>query len=99
MKCQPSNGMAPVAVKIIKNKPAYFIQGLREVQILQRLNRDYDPNDERRIVRMRDYFVYRKHLCITFELLSVNLYDVLKQNSFRPVPMQLIRTFTEQLLK
>lgn len=102
LKCVPPQAMGngqSVALKIIKNKPAYFHQALVEVHILQMLNQKYDREDEKRIVRMLDFFVYRKHLCIAFELLSVNLYDVLKQNSFRGVSMALIRVLTEQLLK
>ncbi|KAF4739920.1 dual specificity protein kinase yak1, partial [Perkinsus olseni] len=84
-----------VAVKIIKNKPAYFQQALVEVRILQLLNRYYDT----RIVKMTDYFVYRKHLCIVFEQLSMNLYDVLKQNSFRGLPVNMIKSIMDQLLR
>lgn len=98
LKCGLADGGA-VALKIIKNKPAYYHQALLEVHILQTLNSKYDPEDQKRIVRMVDFFVYRKHLCIAFELLSVNMYDVLKQNSFRGVSMTLIRVLTEQLLK
>jgi hypothetical protein len=29
------------------------------------------------LVKMKDYFVFRNHLVIVFELLSVSLYDVL----------------------
>jgi len=101
LKCDTTIGgqNQHIALKIIKNKPAYFHQALVEVHILQMLNQEIDRDDERRIVRMYDFFVYRKHLCIAFELLSVNLYDVLKQNSFRGVSMALIRVLTEQLLK
>ena len=99
LKCHHSASNGPVALKIIKNKPAYFHQALVEVRILQMLNQEFDPDDEKRIVRMLDFFVYRKHLCIAFELLSVNLYEVLKQNSFRGVSMALIRVLTDQLLK
>lgn len=31
---------------------------------------------------MKDYFVFRRHLCITFELLSINLYEFIKNNNF-----------------
>jgi len=99
LKCTDSSGSSPIALKIIKNKPPYFHQALMEVRILQMLNSEFDPEDENRLVRMLDFFVYRKHLCIVFELLSVNLYDVLKQNSFRGVSMALVKVLTEQLLK
>mmetsp|Transcript_23393 Transcript_23393/g.61444 ORF Transcript_23393/g.61444 Transcript_23393/m.61444 type:complete len:1064 (-) Transcript_23393:298-3489(-) len=99
LKCQPSGSNQFRALKIIKNKPAYFLQALLEVRLLMMLNRKSDPDDKKRIVRMLDFFVYRKHLCIVFELLSYNLYDVLKQNSFRGVSTCLIRVFTQQLLE
>mmetsp|Transcript_44383 Transcript_44383/g.117290 ORF Transcript_44383/g.117290 Transcript_44383/m.117290 type:complete len:724 (-) Transcript_44383:78-2249(-) len=97
LKCSTSGGR-PVAVKIIKNKPAYFQQALVEVRILQQLNSKYDPQDQHRVVRMIDYFVFRKHLCIVFELLSVNIYELLKQNKLRGLRVELIRVLTEQLL-
>ena len=31
---------------------------------------------------MQDYIVFRKHLCIGFELLSMNLFEFLKVNDF-----------------
>ena len=48
---------------------------------------------------MRDFVVFRKHLCITFELLSMNLYEFLKGNDFQGVSMGLIRRFAIQLLQ
>lgn len=32
---------------------------------------------------MHDYFQFRSHLCIVFELLFINLYELIKGNSFR----------------
>lgn len=37
------------------------------------LNERYDPHDTHHIVRLIDHFVFRKHLCIVFELLTFNL--------------------------
>lgn len=37
------------------------------------LNKKYDPEDKHHIVRIYDYFVYQRHLCICFELLDTNL--------------------------
>ena len=42
---------------------------------------------------MKDYLVFRKHLVITFELLSINLYEFIKNNDFRGVSLGLIRRF------
>lgn len=90
-----------VAVKIIKNQPAYYQQALVEVSILTtvflvllwvkishlswllvvevvfvyllQLNKKYDREDKHHIVRIYEYFVCQRHLCICFELLDSNL--------------------------
>lgn len=35
-----------------------------------------DPEGAANIIRMLDSFYFRNHLCITFQLLSINLYEV-----------------------
>ena len=96
LKCvNVSDRTQSVAIKIVKNKPAYFQQGLVEVRILQVLNKSFDL----RVVKMMDYFVFRKHLCIVFELLSVNLYDVIKHNNFRGLPYSMVRSIVDQLTR
>ncbi|KAK4384726.1 Dual specificity protein kinase YAK1 [Sesamum angolense] len=72
-KCWVAETNSFVAVKIIKNLPAYYQQALVEVSILTTLNKKFDPEDKHHIVRIYDYFVYQRHLCIAFELLETNL--------------------------
>jgi dual specificity tyrosine-phosphorylation-regulated kinase 2/3/4 len=50
------------------------------------------------IIHMRDYCVFRAHLCISFELMSINLYEFLKMNDFEGLSLGLIRRFAIQLL-
>ena len=40
----------------------------------------------------------RGHLCLVFEPLSINLYELLKQNQFRGLPIELIRRFLRQMV-
>ena len=47
---------------------------------------------------MTEHFYFRNHLCIATELLSINLYELIKQNSFRGLSTQLVKVFTTQLL-
>ena len=70
-----------VALKILKNKKRLYKQGLVESKLIETLNRN-DPEDKKNIVKRLDHFVFRKHLILTFELLSVNLYDFIKMNNF-----------------
>ena len=41
-----------------------------EIGLLQLLNTRCDVADEHHIVRMTDFFLYRKHLCLVFEQVS-----------------------------
>ena len=86
-----------VAIKVVRAKPAYTKQGLVEIGIIEHLNRA-DSDDRRHVVRMLDYFVCRGHVCLVFELLSVNLYELLKSNSYRGLSATLVRVFLAQLL-
>ena len=47
---------------------------------------------------MTESFYFRNHLCIAMELLSINLYELIKANSFAGFSTRLIRRFTTQML-
>lgn len=47
---------------------------------------------------MIDSFTFRGHLCIVTELLSINLYELVKANGFAGFSTTLIRRFTVQIL-
>ncbi|OAD73395.1 hypothetical protein PHYBLDRAFT_98520, partial [Phycomyces blakesleeanus NRRL 1555(-)] len=98
VKCKNTKTQEIFAVKVVKNKPAYFRQSMMEVAILEALNKKHDPDDKHHILRLKDTFIHRKHLCLVFELLSVNLYELIKQNQFRGLSTNLVRVFTAQIL-
>ncbi|EKM80676.1 hypothetical protein AGABI1DRAFT_36909 [Agaricus bisporus var. burnettii JB137-S8] len=98
VKCQNMKTHEIVAVKVVKNKPAYFNQSMMEVTILELLNKNFDPTDEHHILRLQDSFIHRNHLCLVFELLSSNLYELIKQNQFQGLSTQLVKVFMAQLL-
>ena len=98
-KCTADDGSKQaVAIKVIKNKVAYHNQGLLEIKIARLLNTTYDPRDERHIVRLLDSFVYKNHVCVVFELLSMSLLDILTQNQFRGLPLAVVQRFTRQIV-
>ncbi|KAK0614263.1 hypothetical protein B0T14DRAFT_499574 [Immersiella caudata] len=86
-----------VAVKIIRNKKRFHQQALVEVNILQKL-REWDPKNKHSMVNFTHSFYFRGHLCISTELLDMNLYEFIKSNAFRGFSLKLIRRFTKQLL-
>lgn len=98
VKAQNMKSKELVAIKIIKNQTAYFNQSMMEVTILEMLNQKYDSSDLHHITRMKDTFIYKRHLCIVFELLSLNLFELVKQNHFKGFSHQLIRIFLNQIL-
>lgn len=49
-------------------------------------------------MRLRDSFIHKNHLCLVFEQLSSNLYELIKQNQFQGLSTQLVKVFTGQLL-
>jgi dual specificity tyrosine-phosphorylation-regulated kinase 2/3/4 len=57
-----------------------------------------DPEDKHNLIKINQHFYFRGHLCIVTELLSINLYEMVKANSFVGFSTTLIRRFTVQLL-
>ena len=90
-----------VAIKVIKNKPAFHKQAKMEVELLEELNLA-DPasigNRDPNIVQLLAHFVHKEHMCLVFELLSYNLYDLLRLTKFRGVSLNLIRKFGKQII-
>jgi dual specificity protein kinase YAK1 len=113
VKCQNMRTHELFAVKVVKNKPAYLNQSKMEVAILElvspftrcercanvQLNTTHDPRDEHHILRMHASFTHKSHLCLVFECLSSNLYELIKQNQFKGLSTQLVKVFTQQLLE
>ncbi|XP_062222292.1 dual specificity protein kinase YAK1 homolog isoform X2 [Phragmites australis] len=97
-KCWDAKTNNYVAVKVIKNQPAFYQQAIMEVSLLSMLNDKFDPDDQHHIVRMLDFFLCQNHLCIAFEMLGHNLYELLKRNSLRGLQMKYVRTFSRQIL-
>ncbi|XP_067665923.1 dual specificity tyrosine-phosphorylation-regulated kinase 4-like isoform X2 [Haliotis asinina] len=86
------------AVKIIRNKKRFHHQALVEVKILDALRRK-DKDNQYNIIHMLEYFYFRNHLCITFELMGMNLYELIKKNNFQGFSIALIRRFAFSLLQ
>ena len=112
VQCRDHMTGGSAAVKIIRNKKRFHAQALVEVKILQQLVEwvslplacmrllidGQDPEDTHFMVRMTNNFYFRGHLCIVTELLSINLYELIKANQFAGFSTVLIRQFTTQML-
>ncbi|CAL8072107.1 unnamed protein product [Orchesella dallaii] len=86
-----------VAVKIIRNNDLMQKSGLKELEILKRLN-DEDPEDKYHCVRLKRHFYHKQHLCMVFEPLSMNLREVLKKyGKDIGLHVKAVRSYTQQL--
>ncbi|KAM0754666.1 kinase-like protein [Meredithblackwellia eburnea MCA 4105] len=97
LQCRDHKTGEMVAIKIIRNKKRFHHQALVEIKVLENLVK-WDPEEKHYVIRMVDSFTFRGHLCIVTELLSINLYELVKANSFAGFSTTLIRRFTMQIL-
>jgi serine/threonine-protein kinase PRP4 len=67
-----------LAIKVIRNNEWMKKCGLREIDLLNKLNKS-DPDDKCHCVRAITHFEFRNHLCIVFEALDMDLRNVLKK--------------------
>jgi len=87
-----------VALKMVRNEKRFHRQAQEEIRILEHL-RELDKDNVMNIIHMCDNFTFRNHTCITFELLSLNLYELIKKNKFQGFSIQLVRKFAHSLLQ
>jgi serine/threonine protein kinase len=98
LKCVDHRTGKLVAVKMIINRKRFHMQALVEADILKSLSKG-DPQDKCHLIRYTDHFNFRDHLCISTELLGINLYELIKYNGFRGLPLTLVKHFTRQMLE
>lgn len=73
-----------IALKLIINTPQMHDQGQIEISLIQKLN-EAPHFEDSHIIRGLDFFIFREHLCATFEILGLNLYDYSRSLRFRPM--------------
>ena len=87
-----------VALKMVRNEKRFHRQAQEEIRILEHLKKQ-DKDNIMNIVHMLEHFTFRSHICITFELLSMNLYELIKKNKFQGFSLQLVRKFAHSILQ
>lgn len=90
IKCYDHKMETTVAIKMIRNKRRLYAQARTEVSILKDLV-EWDPHDQHHNIRLTDSFVFRNHLCIVCECLSINLYEFIKANNYKGFSLSLIK--------
>ncbi|CAF4043700.1 unnamed protein product, partial [Rotaria sp. Silwood2] len=98
VKCYDHKNGQQVALKIIRNEKRFHRQAQEEIRILEHL-RKQDRDNTFNIIHLFEWFQFRNHICITFELLSMNLYELIKKNRFQGFSLQLVRKFAHSILQ
>ncbi|XP_013179478.1 PREDICTED: serine/threonine-protein kinase prp4 isoform X2 [Papilio xuthus] len=87
-----------VAIKIIRNNDIMHKTGLRELEMLKKLN-DADPEDKYHCLRLFRHFFHKRHLCMVLEPLAMNLREVLKKYGKNSgIHIKAVRSYTQQIL-
>ena len=88
---------AEVAIKVVRAIPKYTDSAEVEARILTVVNRA-DPDSASHCVRFHDTFMHGSHMCMVFELLGPSVYDYLKLNKHKPLPLYCVQAFADQLM-
>jgi hypothetical protein len=75
VKCYDHKNKELVAIKIIRNRKKLEQQGMVEVKLLNHI-KNLDVDEKANLVHIKEYFYFRNHLCISFELLGYELYYI-----------------------
>eukprot|EP00762_Andalucia_godoyi_P005526 ANDGO_00585.mRNA.1 Serine/threonine-protein kinase prp4 len=98
----PDPGDRPdVALKILRANDVIASSGRKEISVLSKLA-VADPLDRHFCVRMQEHFDYRGHVCIVFELLSLNLRQILDDYGIKGgkrvgISMDAVRVYARQV--
>ncbi|KAH0789345.1 family 10 glycosylhydrolase [Histomonas meleagridis] len=96
-----SSGTQPpanYAVKISKSHHRYRQQAQREVHIMMQIQSQITEAEKECIVQLYDWFIYHDHVCMVIELLSFDLYEVIKRRDYNGLPLQLVQVVAKKML-
>jgi len=86
-----------LAIKIIRNERRFHKQAQSEIKILDLIRRQ-DKKNNHNMIHMKDSFLFRGHLCITFEMMHCDLYAALKKDGFRGFGKSTLRAYAKSLV-
>lgn len=88
-----------VAVKVIRKIQRYVESAMIEADILDDVFSRQRKYKIDLCVKMFSHFKFEGHYCIVFERLGTSLYDFLKLNKYRGLPLYCVRDIARQLLE
>ncbi|CAH2277058.1 dual specificity tyrosine-phosphorylation-regulated kinase 2 [Pelobates cultripes] len=87
-----------VALKMFRNLKNYHQQAMDEIRMLKHLTKQ-DKCNNMNIIHMLDNFTFRNHMCMTLELLGIDLYELIKANNFMGFSLPTVRKFAHSILQ
>lgn len=96
LKCLDHKSHQICAIKVIKNKRRFHKQSVYELKILRYIN-SHDYNDSANAVHLLEHFQFRNHICLKFEILYCNLYELCKRNNYQGLSLSLIKSYAVQI--
>lgn len=97
LKCFDEKRQETVAMKITRLGSNFRNQAKLEIDILLHLNNN--PALNYLVVKLLKVFDWHGHLVLVFELLSYNLYQLIKCTKYNGVSLDLVRKFAYQLVQ
>lgn len=98
LECRDIQKSETVALKVIKNVDKYREAAKLEINVLERIGLK-DVYGDSLCIQMREWFDYHGHMCISFDMLGLSVFDFLKQNDYQPYTIEQIRHIGYQLCK
>ncbi|PBJ68321.1 serine/threonine protein kinase,protein kinase [Trypanosoma cruzi cruzi] len=97
VRCYDEKRRENVALKITRHGLSFRTQAKLELDILLKLN--VNPHLNQLVVKLLKVFDWQGHLVLVFELLSFNLYHLIKCTRYNGVTLDLVRKFAYQLVQ
>ena len=97
VQCYDHKNKEVVCIKIINARKEFQTQAMIEIKILTSISLN-DTDNESGNVKFYQYFNFRSHICLVFELLGQNLFEQLQMNNFLGLDLSMIKNYTTELL-
>ena len=97
VQCYDHKTKEVVCIKIINARKDFQAQAMVEIKILTSISLN-DTENESGNVKLYQYFNFRSHICLVFELLGQNLFELLQMNNFLGLDLSMIKNYTTELL-
>ena len=98
IRCFDHKTKKNIALKMIINTQQMHEQGEIEISLIQHLN-SAPGHENSCIIHGLDFFIFRRHICATFEILGQNLYEFSRSMRFRPLTTPQMKSLATDMLK